>query len=118
MDDSDYLDPGVTEIAYDFGDYASLLYKVSPSGMLMDVSLMVRVNAVDTEEESKDLFKTMATLILMLEPDDDMVANVTADLGIDEYGFTDGTLTFATGSIAEYMYTVSSSVAWLSITPR
>lgn len=116
--DNSEEEPNISVKVYSVGDYANLYcYENDLNGELTKVTLYASLKNVDTTEKAKSLGSLQAIVVAMMEPDDDMLTEVDADLDIANSGLTAGTLNFATGSIASYMFFVDDSLSMLIIDP-
>ena len=87
------------------------------TGKVQSVSVIASANKL-TEDIAYDLGCYQATLVAMFEPDQAKWEDIDADLNIANASFSEDNIYFSTGTIADYMYTITDGVSMLLIQPK
>lgn len=99
-------------------DVIDIYCSETESGEITSIMLLASVNKLTTAELEGTLGRIEASLVGIFEPDQDVLAKVDKDLNIPNLPLSENALTMATGTIAEYVYTISNGVITLSISPK
>lgn len=106
------------QYAYNVYDWIDVFCYEAEVGQLKSVTLITSTDKITDTDRAGEFGGTLASLISYFEPDESTLAQVDADLDIVNQFLTEGTMNFASGSIAEYMYMVNDKTIMLSITPK
>ena len=87
------------------------------TGKVQSISVIASANKL-TKDIAYDLGCYQATLVAMFEPNQAKLEDIDADLNIADASFSEDNIYFSTGTIAEYMYTITDGVSMLSIQPK
>lgn len=87
------------------------------TGKVQSVSVIASTNKL-TKDIAHDLGCYQAVLVAMFEPDQSKWEQIDADLNIANASLSEDNIYFSTGTVADYLYTISDGITMLMISPK